>query len=71
MGTHPLFNRDSVLQNHVAVCLLQSKGSMRQVPSGNRETNACVPPPTMWPPPMTPSTVKPRSGRPSCLTVNV
>ena len=70
-GTHPLSTRDSVLQNHVAVCRLQSNGSMRQVPSGNRDTNACVPPPTMCPPPMTPSTVNARSGRPSCLTVNV
>ena len=71
MGIQPFSARVPVLQNHVELWRLQSNGRNRHVPSGNFETNPCVPPPSMCPPPTTPSTENTRSGRPSCLTVNV
>ena len=39
MGTHPWFPRAMVLQNHVFLLRLKSKGRKRNVPSPNRERN--------------------------------
>ncbi len=67
-GTQPSSVRLPVLQNHWASCREKSKGRNRAVPSGARDTKPWVPPPSMCPPPMTPSTVIVRSVWPSWRT---
>ena len=56
MGTHPRFRRLPVLQNHRASARDQSHARKRWVPSARAVMKPWVPPPSMWPFPMTPST---------------
>ena len=68
MGCHPRSVRVPVWQNHTPLLRLQSNGRKRFVPSGHAVTQPCVPPPFIWPPPITPSTEKVVSGSPSRCT---
>ena len=68
MGCHPRSVRVPVWQNQTRLLRLQSNGRNRRVPSGHAVTKPWVPPPFMWPPPITPSTEKVVSASPSRWT---